>query len=713
MSLVAMVRRANVKGPPEESLILRGTVLVAVLTAGHAVIREQVGGPVLAAGVLVGIPTGFAFSHWARRRSGLFVKLMLALGMIAAVVHFVVSIGGVGHNIAAAQRPLAELFLWTQLLHAFDVPGRRDLAFSLVSSLALIGVAGTLSISLLYGMNLAVWTIAALAAAVVMHGRELVELPRPSNVLERRRAARPWVAVGGALVTVALAGGVVFAVVPAAGGARALTFPVSLPEIKTEARPGALANPSLGRDDPAGPSRAGQSGSGDRTSFGYFGFSKTLDTSVRGRPDDSIVMRVRADAPAFWRGQSFDSWDGRTWASTLPEAVPLPGRSPIEVPVVSADSGALGNDDFVQTYFVERQGPNILFAASSATQLYVADSTIYRLADGSLRSSVVLDKGAVYTVVSRRPSVNVDQLRALPRTNRDGLTDSQRRLYTELPLSTPTRVRALAEEVTATEVAEIDKVQALEAWMAANTRYSLDIAPLPAGVDSVDHFLFDERVGFCEQIGSSLVVMARSLGIPARLTVGYVSGERNPFTGLFEVKASDAHAWAEIYFPNVGWLPFDPTANVPFAADATAPRAGAGDGAWKFVSSHLPSVPSWAVTALLAVGMFVAIAGLFVVARSLRLWWRRRKARTWLDRWVAKLDRLGSRGNRVRRPSESVRSYVAALGLDGDEWRRAVAVVEADAFARTDPGDEARAHADGVVDNADRLLGSSIRTPTG
>ena len=62
--------------------------------------------------------------------------------------------------------------------------------------------------------------------------------------------------------------------------------------------------------------------------------------------------------------------------------------------------------------------------------------------------------------------------------------------------------------------------------------------------------------------------MLRELGIPARLAVGYTPGERNPFTGLYEVKASDAHAWAEVYFPGIGWQGFDPTAKVPLAGES-------------------------------------------------------------------------------------------------------------------------------------------------
>ncbi len=78
-------------------------------------------------------------------------------------------------------------------------------------------------------------------------------------------------------------------------------------------------------------------------------------------------------------------------------------------------------------------------------------------------------------------------------------------------------------------------------------------------MDTVEYFLFEQRRGYCEQFASSLAVMACSIGIPARVATGYVPGEYNPFTGLHEVRANDAHAWVEVYFPGYGWSTFDPT----------------------------------------------------------------------------------------------------------------------------------------------------------
>ena len=102
-----------------------------------------------------------------------------------------------------------------------------------------------------------------------------------------------------------------------------------------------------------------------------------------------------------------------------------------------------------------------------------------------------------------------------------------------------------------------------KAWLRANTRYDLDVPREPDGVDAVDHFLFETQRGFCEHIASAMAVLLRSVGIPTRIVVGYGPGERNPLTGYFEVRQSDAHAWVEVWYPQAGWLPYDPTFGVP------------------------------------------------------------------------------------------------------------------------------------------------------
>ena len=147
---------------------------------------------------------------------------------------------------------------------------------------------------------------------------------------------------------------------------------------------------------------------------------------------------------------------------------------------------------------------------------------------------------------------------------------------------------ALARSVTAGDTSTYAKVQSLIDWIGTHTHYSKDIPPLPAGADTVDEFLFGNRVGFCEQISTSLAVMLRSLGIPAREAVGYVPGGFNPITDLYQVQANDAHAWVQVWFPGYGWQDFDPTASVPLSPPSPGATALHDVGA---ALRRIPPVP--------------------------------------------------------------------------------------------------------------------------
>ena len=218
-------------------------------------------------------------------------------------------------------------------------------------------------------------------------------------------------------------------------------------------------------------------------------------------------------------------------------------------------------------------------------------------------------------------------------------------------------MRALAASVTATAPTTYDKVRALEAWMGANTKYTLDIPPLPPGQDAVDRFLFVDQRGFCEQIGTSLVVMLRALGIPARLAVGYATGERNPFTGLYEVRGKDAHAWAEVYFPGIGWQGFDPTASVPLAGDSSIDAA---NGALAYLNARV-DLPAWtpAAIGLVALTIGLVLVGRILVRHRHRL--RDRVEPSWAATRLAELERLGALRGRARAPGETTPEYAAAL----------------------------------------------------
>jgi len=698
VTVLELLKRANTNPPPEGSKALRLSVFVAVMAAALGLVNQGVAAEALGPAVLIGIPAGYVCSHLARHRPGYLRKAIVALLAVVALAQFLSAAAGVGRGSLTELRvPLAELFLIVQVLHSFDLPARRDLLFSLLSSLALVLVGGVLSTSPAFGSYLAVWATAGVVSLVLAHRSQLDELPSLSSASSsasssagpRARSSlwRRALPVAGTTALALVTAAATFLLVPAAGSPQLLGAPAHIARGAVVPFAGGLSNPSLGGADPSLQSRGGRRGG--RASFGYFGFSRSLDLSARGRPDNTPVMRVRASRPDFWRGQSFDQWDGQQWRISDEKTTVVRNQAPFDLPPPPEDKLVqyLGTP-LVQTFYLQRSQPNVIFAAYKADELFLPTEAVFTLGDGTVRTGFELDAGTVYTVVSRRPRVTEDVLRRAPAELAAPPPGFLAR-YTQLP-AVPRRVVDLASQVTAGSAAVYDKVRALELWMSRNTTYTLDIPPLPEGADAVEQFLFLDRKGFCEQIATSLVVMLRSLGIPARLGVGYTPGERDPFTGLYQVRASNAHAWAEVYFPNVGWQAFDPTAEVPLAGNSAAP-ANAPD-VLSFLSGRLPEVPRWAPLAALGL-VPVALAGMLIAAA--REWRRRRRrirARSWAATWVDRLEAAGEKHGRPRERWETTREYADALRgslLADARLPAAAAILEAEQFS-DQPVDQAQ-----------------------
>jgi transglutaminase-like putative cysteine protease len=308
------------------------------------------------------------------------------------------------------------------------------------------------------------------------------------------------------------------------------------------------------------------------------GLSGGLDTGQPLELSDEIVLRVRSDPQhqLFWRGLTYDRWDGRRWSRTATEqavtwteqGIVLPDRDDAGS---SADLGLLEPITVRQDFELSRAGLDVILAAWHPTTLWASPGTGRWGDDGSIRLDRSLGTGARWTVESSIVPVTADQLRmADPLVI--GVEPELARYATED--NVPVEVAALARSITIDAPTTYDKVRAIEAWMERKITYTRDIEPLPAGSDAVHHLLIVTGKGYCEQIGSALVVMLRSLGVPARLVVGYVPSEYDSSTGQWISRGVDAHAWAEVWFPGIGWHPFDPTAGVPLAADVGDPPIG-------------------------------------------------------------------------------------------------------------------------------------------
>jgi len=163
--------------------------------------------------------------------------------------------------------------------------------------------------------------------------------------------------------------------------------------------------------------------------------------------------------------------------------------------------------------------------------------------------------GAPYEVTSAISLAGPEELRTA--SSEYPAWVSQR--YLQLPGDLPERVRALAFRLTAEVGTPYDKAAAVEQFLKSGFPYNLKIDPPPYNADGVDHFLFTLGQGYSEYFGSTMAVMLRTVGVPARLAVGYTTGDPVGDQAIFAVTDSHSHAWVEVYFPAFGWIPFEPT----------------------------------------------------------------------------------------------------------------------------------------------------------
>jgi transglutaminase-like putative cysteine protease len=131
------------------------------------------------------------------------------------------------------------------------------------------------------------------------------------------------------------------------------------------------------------------------------------------------------------------------------------------------------------------------------------------------------------------------------------------RFHLQLPGDLDPRIRELAEELTADAPTRYDKAAAVRAHLMGEYFYSTEGGHDPH--DPLADFLFGVKAGHCEYFSTAMAVMLRSVGVPARSANGFLGGEYNEFGDYYLIRESDAHSWVEVFFPDYGWIPFDPT----------------------------------------------------------------------------------------------------------------------------------------------------------
>lgn len=296
------------------------------------------------------------------------------------------------------------------------------------------------------------------------------------------------------------------------------------------------------------------------TSFGP-GFA------VRGEwiSNDEEALVLAASRPLYLRTVTYDVYTGRGWErSDGPKRQVAAGEALFDVP--TSERPTVPESVDIETITIQMRqaiGRN-LFTAGSPLKVY-APVVIHESGGqpvlGAIDAANAFGSGEAY-------QVSVAISKATEAELSEAGTDypaSVRALYLSTPGLTD-RVRQLAADITADAPDPYAKAKALARYLSRDPSFTYSTrGAIPAsGQDLVDFFLFDEaanRTGYCEYYASAMVMMARAVGLPARVAVGFAPGEETE-DGTYLVREANAHAWAEVYFPGYGWQIFEATKSI-------------------------------------------------------------------------------------------------------------------------------------------------------
>jgi len=432
------------------------------------------------------------------------------------------------------------LALFAVVVRMFSLRRERDHVTLAILAFLMVLAAAVLTVDSVFLLFFAAFMLMAVATFILMEMRRSghaanIQARPSSDLQEHRHFAFSLVRVTPALMLLILAGAVaVFFLLPrmSAGYLGAYSFGTDL-----------------------------STGFSDRVQLGQIG---------RIQQSNAVVMHIQIDGDTtgrydlHWRGIALSDFDGHTWSNPPSQFVLQRDGSSFAIPSFGTKSsgtsppslaGPAGFDEMPIHYRVlmEPIGTNLFFLAPWPRSI----SGDYRM--------LAMDAGSAV--------FDLDNQRAIGRYEADSEigtpSDPQLRTagqayppqvvpgYLHLPALDP-RIPRLAAQVTASSSNNYDKAAAVENYLKTHYGYTLQL-PTTTLADPLANFLFERRQGHCEYFASSMAVMLRTLGIPSRVVNGFRSDEFNDLTGNYVVRAKDAHAWVEAFFPGYGWQTFDPT----------------------------------------------------------------------------------------------------------------------------------------------------------
>jgi transglutaminase-like putative cysteine protease len=301
---------------------------------------------------------------------------------------------------------------------------------------------------------------------------------------------------------------------------------------------------------------------------------------TRGPDIPLVTIRTDDPAPAYLRISVLNRFSENEWSSGDRD-VPTNNLADGPMPDLQGVAGTVAREEFqyivetepeFESTWLPTQAPisNIVapgdWRYDFATMDFIAGDR-----DGDLTAADLS-----YSMTGVKLELDAEAMAQAPSSS--GVVS---RDYTQLPAGMPTMVRTLANEVTREAPSRFEKAVALQKWFRETGGFTYDLQAVSGnGTDELVAFLTDDedgRTGYCEQFASAMAVMARILGIPARVAVGFLAPDKIA-PGAFEYTAYDLHAWPELFFPGSGWVRFEPT------------PAGRAEGVPGYTSQDVPVV---------------------------------------------------------------------------------------------------------------------------
>ncbi len=295
-----------------------------------------------------------------------------------------------------------------------------------------------------------------------------------------------------------------------------------------------------------------------------------LDDSRLGGPfkeDPTIVFTAQTQNKQYWRVETKDFYTGKGWeVSENPKKVSFKNKND----VVSWYEQNTKTEATEATISMKKSYPHLTYPAglvsveASSNVSYSVDPFSEKIYTMQGDSSTTLNS---YKVTYEIPEFSIENLKSVKTNEGHETSPYFMTKYTQLPESLPQRVRDLAVNLTNDKGNRYDKVLAIENYFTDNSFVyeTMNVLYPAKNQDYVDQFLFDTKSGYCNNFSTSMIVLLRSAGIPARWVKGYTEGTlENTLAStegenVYTIANNNAHSWVEVYFPGYGWIPFEPT----------------------------------------------------------------------------------------------------------------------------------------------------------